>query len=350
MNFASDNWAGAAAPVVEALVAAAREPAAAYGGDRLTRDVTERFSELFEREVAVLLVPTGTAANALSVSVMARPTGLLFCHRDAHINTDEGGAVEFLAGLKLIGLDGTRGKIAPGALRQALARYPAGDVHHGRPVGVSLTELTEYGTAYNIAELTELCAIAKRAGIAVHMDGARFANAAASLGASPAELSWKAGVDILSFGGTKGGCWMAEAIVAFDPALAAEIAYLRKRAGHLVSKHRLIAAQMLAYLADGLWLDLARHANRLAAFLAEGIEGAGGRLAWPADGNELFAILPRSAIARAKTAGATFHEWYPNWAPAERPPAENEALVRLVTSFATTEAEVERFGAVIAKG
>jgi threonine aldolase len=350
MNFASDNWAGAAAPVAEALVAAARDPAPAYGGDELTGKVTERFAELFEREVAVFLVPTGTAANALSVSAMARPTGLLFCHRDAHINTDEGGAAEFLAGLKLIGLDGARGKVAPDALAQAIARHPADDVHHGRPAGVSLTQLTEYGTAYSIAELTELSAAARRAGIAVHMDGARFANAAAALGASPAELSWRAGVDILSFGGTKGGCWMAEAIVAFDPALAAEIATLRKRAGHLVSKHRLIAAQMLAYLEDGLWLELARHANRMAALLADWIDAAGGRLAWPADGNELFAILPRTALARAKQAGATFYEWYPHWAPAERPPAGDEALVRLVTSFATTEAEVERFGEVIAKG
>jgi threonine aldolase len=350
MNFASDNWAGAAAPVAEALIAAAREPAPAYGADRLTRDVTERFAELFEREVAVFLVPTGTAANALSVSAMARPTGLLFCHRDAHINTDEGGAAEFLAGLKLIGLDGPRGKIVPDVLQQALARFPADDVHHGRSVGVSLTQLTEYGTAYRVAELTELCATAKRAGIAVHMDGARFANAVASLGASPAELSWKAGVDVLSFGGTKGGCWMAEAIVAFHPAMAEEIARLRKRSGHLVSKHRLIAAQMLAYLTDGLWLDLARHANRMAAMLAAAIDSAGGRLAWPADGNELFAILPRPALAQAKAAGATFYEWYPHWAPAEQAPREDEALVRLVTSFATTEAEVERFGAVIAKG
>ena len=350
MNFASDNWAGAAAPVAEALVAAAGDPAPAYGGDRLTAEVTERFSELFEREAAVFLVPTGTAANALSVSAMAWPTGLLFCHRDAHINTDEGGAAEFLAGLKLIGLDGARGKIGPDALAAAIARYPADDVHHGRPVGVSLTQLTEYGTAYSIAELTALSRIARRAGIAVHMDGARFANAVASLGASPAELTWKVGVDVLSFGGTKGGCWMAEAIVVFDPALAESIATLRKRAGHLVSKHRLIAAQMLAYLENGLWLDLARHANRMAAMLADAVTAAGGRLAWPADGNELFAILPRTALARAKEAGATFYEWYPNWAPAERPPAEDEALVRLVTSFATTEADVERFGELIGKG
>jgi threonine aldolase len=343
MNFASDNWAAVAPPVARALAAEIGGAAPAYGADDLTAAANAEFSRIFERDVAVFFVPTGTAANTLSASAMAKPTGLLFCHRDAHINTDEGGAAEFLAGLKLIGLEGKGGKIAPGDLETAIARFPPHDVHYGLPAGVTLTELTEYGTAYSAAEIGELCGVAKRAGLPVHLDGARFANAVAALGVSPAELSWKAGIDIMSFGGTKGGCWMAEAIVVFEPALAGAIGHLRKRSGHLLSKHRLIALQFLAYLKHDLWLELAGHANRMAALLADRIVAAGGRLAWEADGNELFAILPRPALARAKAAGAAFYEWYPHWAPADRAPGEDEALVRLVTSFATTEDEVGRF-------
>ena len=342
MKFASDNWAGAAVPIAAAIAAEAVGHAPAYGGDLLTREVKETFSRLFEREVAVFFVATGTAANALALSAFARPAGLILCHADAHMNTDEGGAVEFLAGLKLIGLHGAAGKIQPDALADAIARFPPNAARYGQLAAISLSELAEFGTAYNIAEITALSEIAKDAGLAVHMDGARFGNAVAGFGSAPAALTWKAGVDGLSFGGTKGGCWQAEAVVFFDPAKAAEFRYFRKRAGHLISKSRFVAAQFKAFLEGDLWLDLAAHSNRMARLLSEGIAASDGRTAWPIDGNEVFAILPRPALARAKEAGASFHEWPVDGLPEADRPGGDEALVRLVMSFARVEGEVEQ--------
>lgn len=347
MNFASDNWAGIAEPIAAALAESAEGPAPAYGGDRLTREVEAAFSALFERDVAVFLVATGTAANTLGLSALSRPGGLVFCHRDAHINTDEGAAGEFLTALKLIGLSGEGGKVSPETLAAAIDRYPPDPGRHGQPVAVSLSNLTEYGTAYRPDEVAALSALARGAGLGVHMDGARFGNAVAGLGVSPAELTWKAGVDILSFGGTKGGCWMAEAIVFFDTDRAVDFAYIRKRAGHTISKHRFIAAQFRAYLESGLWLQLAAHANAMAGRLGDGIRAAGGRLAWPGAGNEVFAILPRAVLARAKEAGATFHEWEAEWVPEANRPGPDETIVRLVTSFATDAGEVDAFLAAL---
>ncbi len=343
MNFASDNWAGAAAPIAAALAEIGHEPAPAYGGDDITRDVETALSELFEHEVAAFLVPTGTAANALGLTALARPGGLVFCHDEAHINTDEGGATEFLTDLKLIGLAGEDGKLTPESLAAAIDRYPPDPGRHGQPVVLSLTNLTEFGTGYTPSEVAVLADQAHQVGLAVHLDGARFANAVLGLSASPADLTWKAGVDVLSFGGTKNGCWQAEAVVFFDTARAIDFAFIRKRAGHVVSKHRFIAAQMKAYLEADLWLRLAGHANHMADRLREGIVATGGRL--PADfvGNETFAILPRTAIAAARAAGATFYEWTADSvAPAKRPSADEE-IIRLVTSFATTSEDVDRF-------
>jgi threonine aldolase len=349
MNFASDNWAGAAPQIADAMAEEAKKIAPAYGGDDLTAEVTAMFSRLFERDVAVFFVATGTAANALALSALARPSGLVFCHADAHVNTDEGGAAEFLAAVKLIGLDGAAGKIAPAALDGAIKRFPPNAGRYGQPVAVSLSQLTEHGTAYAAAEIAALAASAKRANIAVHMDGARFGNAVAGLGASPAELTWKAGVDVLSFGGSKGGCWQAEAVVFFDKGRADEFAYIRKRSGHLLSKHRLIAAQFRAYLHDDLWLTLAGHANAMALRLAKGIVGAGGRIAWPRGGNEVFAIIQRDSLDAARAARAAFYEWPADAFPVDERPGADEALVRLVTSFATTDAEVDRFLATLSE-
>jgi threonine aldolase len=345
MNFASDNWTGVADPIGEAIAAASGGAVPAYGADALTAEAKRAFSDLFERDVAVFFVATGTAANALSLSTLARPGGIAFCHRQAHINNDEGGATEFLADLKLIGLDGAAGKLRPEALAAAVSRYAPDPGRHGRPVAVSLSNLTEAGTAYSVGEVSAIAAIAKDAGLAVHMDGARFANAVAGLGISPADLTWKAGVDILSFGGTKNGCWLAEAIVILDPAMAEGVNYIRKRAGHQPSKQRFFAAQFAAYLKDGLWLTLASHANGMAKILAAGIVAAGGRLAWPADGNEVFAIVTKPAAARARTAGAMFYEWEPDHVEAD--PGKDECLLRFVTSFATREEEVARLLAVL---
>ncbi len=303
MNFASDNWAGVAPPITAALAEEAGRTAPSYGGDPLTAEVEAAFTRVFEHEVAVFFVATGTAANALALSAFARPGGLVFCHAESHANTDEGGAAEFLGDLKLIGLAGPAAKIAPAELAAAAASYAPNPNRHGQPVALSLSQLTELGAAYRAAEIAALAAIARRAGLAVHVDGARFGNAVAATGATPAELTWKAGVDALSFGGTKGGCWQAEAVIFFDPGRAREFRYIRKRSGHLLSKSRFVAAQFKAYLEGGLWLTLAANANAMAGRLAVGIAAAGGRLGWPADGNEVFAILPRATIARLEAAG-----------------------------------------------
>ncbi len=349
MNFASDNWAGAAEPVADALHAVAGA-APAYGGDLLTQSVGESFSRLFEREVAVFFVATGTAANSLALAAFARPGGVVLCHAGAHIFTDEGGAPDFLAGLRPVGLPGVDGKIAPGTLRAAIAGYAPGFVHHGQPAAVSVSQLTEMGAAYRPAEIAALAAVAKERGLAVHIDGARFANAVASTGASPAELTWKAGADVMSFGATKGGCWCAEAVIFFDPAAAAEFGFIRKRSGHLISKSRFVAAQFEAWLADGVWLRLAGHANAMAGRLAAGILAAGGRLAAEPGGNELFAIIPRRRMELLTAAGAKFYEWATDSVPAERRPGEGEALIRLVASFRTTADEIDRFLDILANG
>lgn len=344
MTFASDNWAGACEPVLAALLAAGRAGAMpAYGGDPLTARLEARMAALFEREVAVFLVPTGTAANALSVAAFTPPWGAVVAHEEGHLAIDECGAPEAFTGARTLRLPAHRGKLDPAALAARLAETPVG-LHHGTLSVLSITEANEYGLVYTPAEIAALAAVAKAHGMALHMDGARFANALARLDCTPAEATWKAGVDVLSFGATKGGCLMAEAIVLFDLSKRDTLAFLRKRAGHLVSKHRLIAAQFDAWLADGLWLALAAHANAMADRLAAGIAASRhARLAWPPEANEVFMVASERVAERLRTAGHAFHDWsIAALAPADRP-QDGEKLWRLVTSFATTEAEVDRF-------
>src|SRR6266700_6733954 len=265
MEFASDNAAGVAPSILDALVCANTGFAVAYGDDASTQRLERRFSELFERDVAVFLVSTGTAANALALAHLTPPWGTVLCHAEAHAIVHECGAPEFFGGgLRLLGVEGRGGKLAPPAVTVALDRHFGLRPHQMVPGALSLTQASEFGTIYQIDEIAALSALAHSRGMTVHMDGARFANAVARLGASPAEASWRAGVDVLSFGATKGGALAAEAVVFFDPARAAAMAERRKRGGHLVSKHRFIAAQFDAFLADGLWLRLAAHANRMA--------------------------------------------------------------------------------------
>ena len=276
MNFASDNAAGVAPEILAAIARANDGAALAYGRDDWTKRVERRFAELFEREVAVFLVPTGTAANALALAHLTPPWGAVLCHAESHIATDECGAPEFFGGgIKLIGLPGAGGKIAPETLQDALEHGQWGGPHHVSPSVLSLSQVTEAGTIYRPHELRRLAEIAHGRGLAVHLDGARLANALARMNASPAEATWQAGIDALSFGATKNGALAAEAVVFFDPARGANMQERRKRGGHLVSKHRFIAAQMEAYLADGLWLRLARHANAMADRLAERLSAAG---------------------------------------------------------------------------
>ncbi len=344
MYFASDNWAGAHPAIATALADQAAGFAAAYGASDIDKAVARRFSELFERDVAVFYVSTGTAANTLSLASVNRPGGVSFCHREAHLIEDECGAAEYLTGgQRLCPVDGALGRIDPQALEQAIARYPAQFVHAGRPMAVSITQATEIGTVYSLDEIRTISEIAGKHALPMHMDGARFANALVSLDVTPAEMTWKSGIDIVSFGGTKNGCWCAEAVVLLDPARAGEFAFIQKRAAQLFSKSRFVAAQFDAYFRDDLWLQSARHANRLAADLAGHMRRSSHmRLAWEPQANEVFAFLGNDLAARLRNAGAVFYDWH---VPSgiDVAPGSDETLCRFVTSFATTEADVERF-------
>jgi threonine aldolase len=344
MIFASDNWAGVSDRVAEAIGRAGSGFAPAHGNDELTKKVEARFAEIFEHEVAVFFVATGTAANMLALTAFSRPGGVVFCHEGAHVVDDESGAPEFQAGCRLGPIPGPNGKLTPAGLEKALAHFSSGAVYHGQPMAVTVSQLTELGTAYSSDEIAGIAGVAHDAGLTVHMDGARFASAVAALGVAPAEVTWRAGVDVLSFGGTKGGCWAAEAAVFFDKAQAAHFPFIRKRAGHLFSKSRFVAAQFEAYLADGHWLELAKTANERARRLSRGIEESGhARLVVPADANEVFVVIPMERARVLRAAGAIFHDWNPAIVGSDLGIAPDEVLVRLVTSFTTSHEEVERF-------
>lgn len=348
MNFASDNGAGVAPEILEAIVQSSRVNAPAYGADAYTARAEARLGEVFERAVAAFLVATGTAANALALGALARPWEAIFCHEEAHIQEDECGAPElFTAGAKLVGVPGEAGKIAPDALRETLARFPRGLVKAVQPAALSLSQASEAGTAYRPDEVAALAAVAREAGLAVHMDGARFANALVSTGASPADMTWRAGVDALSFGATKNGALACEAVIFFDRAKAERFAFQRKRGGQTLSKGRFLGAQMEAYLTGGLWLDLARRANAAAARLSEGLAQAPGvRVAWPTDVNEVFVVAPDELASRWRAAGAKFHPWSSRSIAAGQEPRAGETLLRLVASFETSDAEIEALLAI----
>jgi threonine aldolase len=346
MNFASDNTSGGSETILKAVVAANAGEASAYGKDPLTAKAVRLLCETFERELSCFLMNTGTAANALALAAIAPPYGAIFCHAQSHIMEDECGAPEmFTGGAKIIGIAGPAGKITAAGLKQVLRSFPHGVEKQVQPAAASLSQVTESGTVYSCDELSLLASLARDAGLAVHMDGARFANALVSLGCTPAEMSWKAGIDVLSFGATKNGALGCEAVIFFDPARAASMPYLRKRSGHTLSKGRFLGAQMAAYLENGHWLDLAAAANGQAQRLAQGLAKISGvRLPWPCDANEVFAILPRRIDAALKAAGGVYYPWAFHPAAGEcAPPAEDEVFVRLVTSFATTPDEVNRF-------
>jgi threonine aldolase len=347
MNFASDNAAGIAAPILEAISRANAGYALGYGNDAWTRRVESRFAEIFEHEVAVFLVPIGTVANALALAHVTPPWGAVLCHAESHIATDECGAPEFFGGgIKLVGLAGEGSKISARTLRAALEGEWGGP-HHVTPAALSLSQATESGTIYRVAEVKELADIAHARGVAVHMDGARIGNALARMNVSPAEATWKAGVDVLSFGATKGGAMGAEAVIFFDPKRGANMPDRRKRGGGLASKHRFIAAQMEAYLADDLWLTLARHANAMADALGAGLAAAGCAPVWPVEANEVFAPLPAATDKALKAAGAAYYPWTSGSLPRGAALKPNETLVRLVTSFQTTQDDVDKFLAIV---
>ena len=304
--FKSDNTAPAAPEVLAALAAANEGYARGYGDDAWTARAERRFCEVFERDLRVFLVGTGTSANALALATLVPPYGSVFCHEQAHIVRDECGAPEFMSGgARLQLLPGEGAKLTPAALLRGIADNPTA-VHTVQPRAVSISQATELGTVYRPEELKALSDTAHAHGLALHMDGARFANAVAFLGCTPAEASWRSGVDVLSFGATKNGALAAEAVVFFDPARAADFELRRKRAGHLFSKMRYVGAQWLAYLEDGLWLRLATRADALARRIGD---AAGDLRLQPVEANEVFVRPGASGIAALRAQGFEFYDW-----------------------------------------
>lgn len=343
MNFASDNIVGASPQVMQALAGANDGAMAAYGADEITKRVKARFNEIFEREVSVFFVTTGTAANALALSAAVPPYGLCVCHREAHVIDDECGAPEFfMHGAKLIGLPGVGAKLSAADVATYLRGLPK-SAKQMPPKALSISQVTEGGLVYSLEEIGALGAVCREHGLALHMDGARFANALVASGVSPADMTWKQGVDILSFGGTKNGCLMAEAIVVFKPELAEAMDYRAKRAGQVVSKGRLISAQFEGYFANDHWYANARHANRLAKVLSDGlIRLPGVRLGWATEANEVFAIIPKTLDKALKDAGVFYHPWTELSLPDDVRVGPDEVLVRLVLSFASREEDVAK--------
>lgn len=339
MIFASDNWAGAHPRVMAALDAANDGLAPAYGGDAFTARAERALCRIFERDVAVFFVSTGGAANALALSVLTPPYGMILCHEESHIQMDECGAPEFYTnGAKLLPLKGLAAKLSAQAIERALDGFPERPPHGCPAKVVSITQATECGAVYSVDEVTAVAAAAHARGLKVHMDGARFANAIAASDASPADATWRAGVDVLSFGGTKNGCLAAEAVVFFDPADAADFRFRRKRGGHLWSKSRYLGAQFEAYLHDNLWLSLASDANAAAQRLSSGLAAIEGCTIWyPTEANEVFVSFAPGAAEKLLAAGARFYPWKTPGDPA------NGAMHRLICSFATTTDDVDRF-------
>ncbi len=345
MNFTSDNTTGASPEILQAIVDSNSGSASPYGADPWTKDAEARLSSLFDRDVAVVLVGTGTGSNALALSAIVPPGTALFSHEEAHVIEDECGAPEFFCGAaKLVGIPGAHGKVTPEALRSTLARFPPGVVRQVQAAALSLSQATEAGTLYSPAELRAVTAVAREAGLSVHMDGARFGNAVAALGVHPAEITWKAGVDVLSFGATKNGALACEAIVFFDPARASDILFRRKRTGQTLSKGRFLGAQMAAFLAGDHWLDLATRANRAAAGLAHGLGSLPGvRLPWPTKANEVFPIVPKAVDEALRAAGARYYPWTTRSLSADLAPGSDEVMIRLICAFDTTDEDVGRF-------
>jgi threonine aldolase len=344
MNFQSDNVYGMHPRIEAALAEANAGTAASYGGDSLTERSEAALSEIFETKVQAFLVTTGTAANGLALASLAPPYGAVFCHAEAHTANDECNGPEFFSGgAKVRGLPGPDAKLAPDTIKATLGQMVRG-AHDPKPAAVSVTNATELGTVYSPDEIGAISTLIRSRGLRLHMDGARFANAVVSLGVTPAELTWKSGVDVMSFGATKNGAMLLDAVVFFDRELAEDFVYRRMRAGQLVSKSRFLGAQMLAYLQDGLWLDNARTANALAQRLANGLRNHRDiRLPFPVQANIVFAIMPRALHDRLVASGAKFHRR----PVSEINLAEDEVIVRLVTSFATAAADVERFLAIV---
>lgn len=348
MFFASDNAGPVAPEIITALAEANEGYSMAYGHDPRSESVRALIRDVFEAPDAfVEFAPTGTAANALNLGCLAKPWDSIFCHKDAHINVNESGASEFYTGgAKLTPLAGDNGKIDPKALAEAMATIAAGASADTTCGPLSLTQATEFGTVYALDEIRDLTRIAKSFGVPCHMDGARFANALVALRCSPAEMSWKSGIDALSFGGTKNGMVGAEAVIFFNPDLGRDFAHRRLRGGHMVSKQRFMAAQYAAYLKQDLWLDLAERANRAAQHLKAGLQQIEHvEIHNQPDVNIIFASWPRRVHIRARNAGAQYY--LANETDWDRGDDTAMLSARLVCNWATSEKEIEDFLALI---
>src|SRR5262245_8412282 len=331
MRFFSDNAAAACPQVLEALAKANRVDTA-YDGDQWSERLDGAFSDLFGKQVRALWVTTGTAANCLGLATLCPPHGSILCHEMAHIEVDEAGAPGFFThGAKLTLLPGYGAKVTPETVEETCGLV-RDDVHQVQPAALSITNATEYGLSYRPDEVAALTEVANRRGLGFHMDGARFANAIAFTGADPADVTWRAGVDVMSFGFVKNGGMNAEALIFFDPAKAEVVSRLRKRAGHLLSKGRYLAAQILAMLENDLWLTNAKAANAAAAALAEA--AGADRLVYPVEANELFVRMTYDEAAALRAMGYDFYDWGPG-------------EVRFVTSWDQDMEAVGRLAAAI---
>ncbi len=342
MIFGSDNMVGASTQVLAAIQAANGGETPSYGADPWCEAAEREISRVFETPVRAFFVSTGTVANSLALSALVPPWGAVLCQRDAHILADESSAPEFFTGgARLIPLPPTAGKLAPATVAARLAN-PGHPPHNALPRAVSITQANERGLVYTPDEVRALADVARAHGLRLHMDGARFANAVAALGCAPADLTWRAGVDVLCLGASKNGALMAEAVVFFDPALAQDFAHRVKRAGQMAAKARFFGAQYGAWLQDGHWLELAGQANAVAAALGRGLDGIPGvRRVWPVEANEVFAVVPRALAETLRAQGAVFYDWSADTLPEGQSLAPGECLVRFVASFASTQAQAE---------
>jgi len=331
VKFASDNIAGACPEVLDAILKANDGDSTPYGNDQISTDLQKKFSDLFEKDVIVFPIASGTAANALALSTMTPSFGNIYCHKLSHINTDECGAPEFYTGGgKLVTLNGINGKILAEELDQAIGGK--GIVHHTQPSSVSITQVCETGEVYQLDEIKKISEVTHKHKLNMHMDGARFANALVSLNTTPAEMTWKSGIDVLSFGATKNGCIAAEAIIFFNKDLVGNIAFLMKRAGHLLSKMRFVSAQLDAYISNDVWLRNARHANKMGKKLSDGLNNHSDiNLAYPTDANEVFATFPRNKIKNLNSEGYKMNE-----------DELDGKAVRLVAAWNTKDSDVDQ--------
>ncbi|WOI53300.1 threonine aldolase family protein [Parvularcula sp. LCG005] len=343
MLFTSDNWSGIHPTVLEAMMTANIGNAPAYGADDVTARAIGLLRDIFEQDITVGFVATGTAANALALACMTPPWGAILAHKNSHINVDECGATEFYtAGAKIIPLEGQHGKLTPDIVRDAMKFFTPQQPHRVVPKVLSLTQGTECGTVYSADEIGALCDTAKSFGLKVHLDGARFSNACARGKASAAAMTARAGVDVLTFGGTKNGCLAAEAIIFFDQQCGEQLAVRQRRAGHVFSKYRFLSAQWLGFLQNDLWLRLAKISNTQADRLSKSLAASGVcTLVHPTEINEVFVTMPDDLVSTLKEQGATFYDWIQPGDPYKG------KLRRFVTSYMTTDDQVTEFSAAL---